>query len=183
MTTDYRQLTTFLKNLGIEQVRHTQKNYFAHLVAVYQLMRAYGEEDELCQAGMFHSIYGTERFQGFKLQASQRAHVESLIGRRAEHLAYWNCFMDRDSFDGLLTQTEESYSIRHRETDQSMQLNRQEYDDLCRVHLYDWLEQVPRSSLGWDYRRSAYRQMALRLGGKPLEAYDFTFTQEPTHKV
>jgi len=34
---------------------------------------------------------------------------------------------------------------------------------LCRVHLFDWLEQVPRSRLGWGYRRAAYRQMAERL--------------------
>ena len=38
-----------------------------------------------------------------------------------------------------------------------------DFDDLCRIHLFDWLEQVPRCRT-WDYRRAVYRQMAERLG-------------------
>ena len=47
--------------------------------------------------------------------------------------------------------------------------SRDDFDDLCRVHLFDWLEQVPRSQ-EWDYRRAAYRKMAERLG-KPVQEY------------
>ena len=54
-----------------------------------------------------------------------------------------------------------------------------DFDDLCRVHLYDWLEQVPRSRSGWGLRREAYRRMAERLGGVALEAYDRVFAREP----
>jgi hypothetical protein len=50
---------------------------------------------------------------------------------------------------------------------------------LCRVHLFDWLEQVPRSRYGWGYRRSAYRRMAERLGGVALATYDEVFAAEP----
>ena len=42
-----------------------------------------------------------------------------------------------------------------------------DFDDLCRVHLYDWLEQAPRSRFGYGYRREAYRGMAERLGRTP----------------
>jgi len=68
MAATLKQLTDFLVNLGIEQIAHTQKNYLAHLISVYKLMQAYGCEEDLCRAGLFHSIYGTEKFQGFKLQ-------------------------------------------------------------------------------------------------------------------
>jgi hypothetical protein len=58
-------------------------------------------------------------------------------------------------------------------------LSRADFDDLCRVHLYDWLEQIPRSRYGWGYRRKAYRRMAERLGGQALTAYDRVFANEP----
>src|SRR6185369_3636823 len=92
-----KHLTDFLVTLGIERVPHTQKNYLAHLISVYNLMKAHGFEEEFCLAGLFHSIYGTEQFQGFKLTLDERPELERLIGRRAERLAFWNCFMDRST--------------------------------------------------------------------------------------
>jgi hypothetical protein len=57
-------------------------------------------------------------------------------------------------------------------------LNEADLDDLCRVHLYDLLEQIAR--LGeWDYRRAGYRRMATRLGPIAVNAYDHVFSQEP----
>jgi hypothetical protein len=177
MSTDYRQLTAFLVNLGIEKVPHTRKNYLAHLVAVYKLMESCGQPEDLCRAGLFHSIYGTARFQGFKLPLEQRGAVAELIGPRAERLAFWNCMMDRDSFDRLLPESRDAYSIRNRETGEPMQLTRSEYDELCSVHLFDWLEQAPRSTFGWDYRRSAYRQMAERVGPVAVAALERVYAQ------
>src|SRR5262245_25981997 len=180
MPKTFKQLTDFLVNLGIEQVAHTQKNYLAHLISVYKLMQAGGCDEDLSRAGLFHSIYGTERFQGFKLPLERRTELAEMIGSRAERLAYWNCLMDRSSLDNLLLQAEEPYLLRNRESGEMMQLTRRELDDLCCVHLFDWLEQAPRSSFGWDYRRRAYRQMAERLGSRALQAYDKVFTAAPT---
>ena len=112
---------------------------------------------------MFHSIYGTEKFQGFTLPLERRDEVRALIGERAEWLAYLNCAMDRASFDRALDQAVEPYRIIDRITGEEVPLSQHDFDDLCRVHLFDWLEQVPRSQ-EWDYRRTAYRRMAERLG-------------------
>ena len=183
MAATFKQLTDFLVNLGIEQVAHTQKNYLAHLISVYKLMQAAGCEEELCRAGLFHSIYGTEKFQGFKLGLEQRAELAELIGSRAERLAYWNCLMDRGSLDELLGRTDEPFLLRNRESGEAMPLTRRELDDLCCVHLYDWLEQAPRSRFGWDYRRQAYRQMAERLGSQAVEAFDRVYASAPTSAV
>jgi hypothetical protein len=180
MPETFKQLTEFLVNLGIEQIAHTQKNYLAHLISVHKLMQANGCDEDLCRAGLFHSIYGTEKFQGFKLPLERRAELAELIGSRAERLAYWNCQMDRGSLDRLLAQSDEPYLLRNRESGEMMPLTRLELDDLCCVHLFDWLEQAPRSNFGWDYRRRAYRQMAERLGGRALQAYDQVFAKAPT---
>lgn len=179
MAATLKELTDFLVNLGIEQVAHTQKNYLAHLISVYKLMQAAGYEDELCRAGLFHSIYGTEKFQGFKLPLESRQELTDLIGSRAERLAYWNCLMDRGSLDGLLAQEAEPFLLRNRESGEAMTLTRRELDDLYCVHLFDWLEQAPRSRFGWDYRRQAYRQMAERLGGPAVQKFDQVYAAAP----
>jgi uncharacterized protein DUF6817 len=179
MPASLKQLTDFLVNLGIEQIAHTQKNYLAHLISVYKLMQSSGCDEELCRAGLFHSIYGTEKFQGFKLPLARRAELAEMIGSRAERLAYWNCVMDRSSLDALLSQADEPFLLRGRESGETMPLTRRELDDLCCVHLFDWLEQAPRSRFGWDYRRQSYRQMADRLGDRAREAYDRVFAAAP----
>jgi hypothetical protein len=173
----YKRLTDFLVRLGIEKVGHTGKSYLAHLVAVYRLMESAGCSEEACRAGMFHSLYGTQRFQGFTLPLERRGEVRDLIGERAERLAYVNCAMDRASFDRALEQDSPPYRIRDRITAEEVELSREDFDDLCRVHLYDWLEQVPRSR-EWGYRRAAYQRMADRLGSTARQIYQQVFAAE-----
>jgi len=179
MNSDFKRLTDFLVGLGIDKIDHSKKSYLAHLIGVYRLMESQGCTEEVCRAGMFHSVYGTQQFQGFTLPLARRAEVRDLIGERAERLAYLNCALDRASLDRALDEDAESYRVRDRILCEEVPLSRDDFDDLCRVHLYDWLEQVPRSRLGWDYRRAAYRGMAERLGGTAREAYDRVFALEP----
>ena len=179
MDPDFKRLTHFLVGIGIENIPHTEKSYLGHLIAVDRLLESQGYPQDVCRAGMFHSIYGTERFQGFKLSLDRRDEIRALIGDRAEHLAYLNCAMDRASFDRALDQAAEPYRIIDRITGQEIALARDDFDDLCRVHLADWLEQVPRSR-GWDYRRASYRRMAARLGGPAEASYERVFAEEDT---
>ncbi len=83
----FKPMTNFLVEIGIEQVPHTHKSYLAHLIAVFRDLEADGCSEDVCRAGMFHSIYGTEKFQGFTLPLERRDEVRSLIGERAEFLA------------------------------------------------------------------------------------------------
>jgi hypothetical protein len=174
---DFKRLTDFLVGMGVEQVPHTHKSYLGHLISVYRILESQGCSDDVCQAGLFHSIYGTERFQGFTLPLERSGEVRALIGDRAERLAYLNCAMDRASFDRVLDQRVEPYPIRDRITGDEVRLSQSDYNDLCRVHLFDWLEQVPRSQ-EWDYRRAAYRKMAERLGPSTVEQYERVFAGE-----
>lgn len=183
MDRDWKRLTDFLVGLGVEQVAHTQKSYLAHVISVHRLMEGKGCSEEVCRAGLFHSIYGTELFQGFKLPLERRPEVRALIGERAERLAYLNCAMDRASFDRAAEQPDGPYRIVDRLTGMATELDPSDFDDLCRVHLYDWLEQVPRSQRSWDYRRAAYRRLAERLGGVAKEAYEQVFAGKPAGGV
>jgi hypothetical protein len=177
MDKEFKRMTDFLLGIGIEQVPHTHKSYLAHLIAVFRDLESLGCPQDVCRAGMFHSIYGTEKFQGFTLSLDRRDEVRALIGDRAEYLAYLNCAMDRASFDRALDRKIDPLPIIDRITGQEVQLAQRDFDDLCRVHLVDWLEQVPRSQ-EWDYRRPAYRRMAERLGQGAVESYDRIYAQE-----
>jgi hypothetical protein len=179
MDKNFKRLTDFLVAIGIEQVPHTQKSYLAHLVALYRLLERQDYPLDVCRAGMFHSIYGTEKFQGFTLPLDRRGEVRDLIGERAEHLAYVNCAVDRASLDRAVDQRSERYEIIDRITGDTLQLSERDFDDLCRVHLFDWLEQVPRSR-EWGYRRDAYKRMAARLGRAAEDEFERIYRQRET---
>ncbi|MGH7199993.1 MAG: DUF6817 domain-containing protein [Planctomycetaceae bacterium] len=173
-----RPMIDFLRGLGTEDVPHSgDKGFLAHLIGVFRDLEAWGCERDVCRAGLFHSIYGTEIFRRWSLPLERRGEVRALIGERAERIAFANCMMDRSSFDALL-ESSGPYRLRNRETGETMELSREDYEDLVRVHLCDWLEQVPRSGR-WDYRRDAVRRMAQRLGGVAQESYDRVYALEP----
>jgi hypothetical protein len=175
MENNFKQLTGFLIRVGVEQVPHTHKSYLAHLVALYRYLGSHRCPEEVCRAGMFHSIYGTERFHGFTLPLSRRDEIRQLIGKRGERLAYLNCALDRSFLDHSL-QEPGCCTIRDRFTGQEIELSRRDFDDLCWIHLFDWLEQVPRSR-EWNYRRHAYGQMARRLAGTAQEEFQRVYAQ------
>ncbi|MBM3758143.1 MAG: hypothetical protein FJW38_29715 [Acidobacteria bacterium] len=175
----YREMTAFLLGLGIEDMPHTGKTYMGHLLAVYRLMRENGCGTDSCRAALFHSIYGTEEFQRFQLPLERRPEVRAVAGERAERLAYLNCAMDRASFDAALERSQPPYPMRDRFTGDFVHLDGDDFADLCRLHLYDWLEQVPRSRRGYGYRREAYRSIAERLGPDAVAARDRVFAGEP----
>jgi hypothetical protein len=179
MDTTYKQMTDYLVGLGVVDVPHTSRSFLTHLIGVYRYMKERGCGEEACRAGMFHSIYGTELFQGFSLPLERRPEVRDLIGARAEQLAYLNCAMDRATFDRAALQESGPYRFRDRLSGAEVEVSPENFEDLCRIHLYDWLEQVPHSQRGWGYRRAAYRRLAERLGGIALESYDRVFAKEP----
>jgi hypothetical protein len=178
MDPNYRPMIDFLRSLGTEDVPHSgEKGFLAHLLAVSRDLEAWGCNRDLCRAGLFHSIYGTELFRRWSLPLERRPDVAALIGERAEWLAYVNCMMDRSSFEALL-ESDGPYCIRNRETGEAIELSPEDYEDLVRLRLCDWLEQVARSNR-WDYRRHAIRLMAQRLGGIAQESYQRVYAQEP----
>ena len=81
MESTFRELTNYLVALGINDVKHTDKGFLAHLIGVYQDLKVWGCDEAVCRAGLFHSIYGTELFKGFALTGSKTARSR-LFNRR-----------------------------------------------------------------------------------------------------
>ncbi|MYA01913.1 MAG: hypothetical protein F4038_02360 [Chloroflexi bacterium] len=177
------ELIDFLHSLGTAEIDHSGHDFLTHLKAVHDLLDKHDAGPELAAAGLFHSIYGTEKFQGFSLPLTERARVRSLIGERAEFVAWLNCIMDRATFDAAVSAAlagERMLAISDRDGNPPIELSVDQLRDLATVHLFDWLEQVERSEFGWGYRRDAYREMATLVGTDAEALYEDAFSREPS---
>jgi len=163
-------------------LRHTGAAAFdEHLRGVQSVLRGWGSPDHLTNAGLFHSIYGTEGFQGFALSPSEREAVQGLVGERAERLVWIFCMVDRTTVDrSTLSWAPESISSKQKIKLLSRPelsrfefvMEKEEWLDLIELSLADWLEQVegaatkPSALFLWkvgeaySYRREAYARMA-----------------------
>ena len=58
-------LIDYLKEVGCDKQSHSNgiRSLLHHLVSVSVLLSERGSSDELCKAGLFHSIYGTAVFK------------------------------------------------------------------------------------------------------------------------
>jgi len=176
------ELVNFLRSLGTDEIDHTGHDFLTHLRAVHDLLAGHDSGDELAAAGLFHSIYGTEKFQDFCLPLDQRQQVRDLIGERAERIAWLNCIMDRSTFDAAVSAAlagEHHLAICDRDGSPPIAVTVEQLRDLAAVHLFDWLEQAERSEFGWDYRRSAYSEMARLVGADAQALHAKVFAREP----
>lgn len=179
-----------IKRLVPAALEHTGPVAFdEHLTGVEAVVRSWVPDDEdLALTGLFHSIYGTEGFQGFALPMSERPRVRELIGERAERLAWMFCCLDRSSLDRACLGTDDLGTAASKSSapgDPSRLLlkarpelgafaldnTEQEFLDLCLLFLADILEQVEGMAQkhnadygfkphdAWGYRRFAYQAM------------------------
>ena len=177
MQRNIKDMTNFYIAIGADNIRHTRKTLLAHAIGVYQGLKNQGCSEDVCHAGLFHSIYGTELFQRFKLPLQRRADLRALIGEYAEKLVFINCFINRASLDQQIGRALGPYTLTNRENGEHITLEKGEFDDLVMMHLCDHLEQVERSQQ-WDYRRNEYHAMAQRFGGSAVETYEKVFARE-----
>ena len=165
-------------------LEHNGEESFAnHLVGVQSVLRSWSASETLCNAALFHSIYGTEGFQGYKLPLSHREEIAGLIGPEAERLAWIFCMVDRETVDATALApppagAAPAFAARAELGGFAMPLrDRAEWLDFLALSLADWLEQVEGAATkalpspvggadvwaageAWAYRRAAYEAMA-----------------------
>ena len=91
-------LIEYLKEVGCEKKKHSKgtRNLLHHLVSVSALLSERGASDDLCKAGLFHSIYGTSHFKSKTVSLDERDKIKKLIGEWAETLVYEFCMLPKD---------------------------------------------------------------------------------------
>jgi hypothetical protein len=177
MPRTFRELTDYLLSHGTDKVPHSKTPFLSHLIGVYSDLKEWGCPEHLLLAGLFHSIYGTEAFQGFSLPLAKRDEIRDLIGERAERLAYVNCALTRESLDASVA-VGNGPRLWDRFEDRPLAVTEDEFTDLVTLHLCDRLEQVERTA-NWEFRRQAFENMARRLGGVALESCERVYSHDP----
>jgi len=177
------EVLEFLRANIPSALEHTGDTSFdEHLSGVQAVLRNWGAPDHVCLAGLMHSIYGTEGFQGFKLPLSSRPVIRSLIGEKAERLVWIFCMVDRWSVDQTTGGHQKGEPIQFRSRVELgsflLEVTEEEWLDFIELVLADWLEQVEGASLkendsfgwkageAWSYRRAAYASMASLLADR-----------------
>lgn len=90
---------TFLTELGCLEIRHTGRSFFEHLKNTHDLLRDWGNSEDVCVAGLFHSIYGNEIFKHKTM--TDRVALEKQIGEHAELLVHFFNTRKRPFFNDL----------------------------------------------------------------------------------
>lgn len=197
----------FLQSLGTDDIVHTSAEPFSdHLVGLLDVMAWWGQPAYIQLGALFHSIYGTEGFQGFALpcDAASRARVASIIGADAERVAFIFCGLDRGSQDaGLLAGDRTTAPWRpracvpggaaawHAAVAEAGAADPAFWSRFTALTLGDWLQQVedaarvPSPFFGWGagqawgYRRRAFAAAAAALGGAPAAMHAAVYGREP----
>ena len=96
----------FLIEVGTKNQRHGQRTLYDHLVGTWKLLKEWGYSREICNAGLFHSIYGTQVYLPSTIPIEDRKVVQNLIGKTAENLVYLFHITPPDRFDYFVTMSE-----------------------------------------------------------------------------
>ena len=83
-----------------QNTMHGNGEYFTHCITVHNILKEFGADSDICKAGLYHSIYGNDYFEG-KSNLS-RQEIQHIIGTIAEDLVFRFCHM-RSRFMSILT--------------------------------------------------------------------------------
>ena len=92
-----------LKELGVGEFAHLNGTLESHLLATYELLKEWGNPGYICDAGLYHAVYGTQPLKRLGIphkeySPSDRPKIRQLIGERAEQLVYFYGACDREYF-------------------------------------------------------------------------------------
>src|SRR6185369_7652007 len=129
----------FLREANTETMPHSDRGLFDHLLGTRQLLVEWGSRPELCDAGLFHSIYSTEHYEQTAVPLTRRDDVRQLIGDEAESLVWLFCMMCRETFFRNLGQ-DRNPTVQHRSTGEQIPLSGAQHQDLVTLLFANSLE-------------------------------------------
>ena len=78
----------------IKHVPHSKASFFGHLYNTFFILKNMNASEDTCLAGLYHSCYGTERFN--LKDKINKNDVIFYIGKNAEELVYYFSLKNRD---------------------------------------------------------------------------------------
>ncbi len=132
-------LLGFLRRRGAADSAHSGRALLDHLVGTWRLLKEWGCEEQVCLAGLFHSVYGTSIYRHRSVSAHERGAVRALIGARAEELAFvFGVIARPNAWSGALTHGK---ATLHGVDDALLTLEPRMLDDLLELEIANLVEQ------------------------------------------
>ncbi len=172
----YARAVELLERFGAVSVEHPSGTLDEHLRGTYEQLDRWGCSKDLCRAGLYHSVYGTEKFQKRTVPLEARDEVREAIGERAEEIAYLYCVLSRQSLYRNLD-VGAPYAVKTRDGGE-MPLSLAQLADLMALDLANRLEQLPRTrhDVVWMKRqREIYERAVPLLPGVAVAEFRGTF--------
>jgi hypothetical protein len=90
-----------LKDLGVGEFAHLNGDLESHLLGTYELLLEWGNPEHVCDAGLYHAVYGTQPLKKLGIphkeySPSDRPGIREIIGEESEQLVYLYGACDRD---------------------------------------------------------------------------------------
>lgn len=146
----------FLREANTDGLPHSERHLLDHLLGTRRLLVEWGARPALCDAGLFHSVYGTEHYQPQAIPLAMRDAVRELIGAEAETLVWLFAIMRRETFDQNLERRGE-LTVQDRLTGELIPLAAAQFEDLVTLTFANSLEALPRCR--WNVRRNIRRYL------------------------
>jgi hypothetical protein len=132
------KLKDYLLNHSVASAEHSGATLWDHLAGVHRILQVVGSEDYVCNAGLFHSVYGTQSFKTVSVDKGKRSEVQALIGTQAENLVWAFCTLPRPE---LLEASLKQQSFDWADKLEGVNDAKQFAQDLIRVECANLLEQ------------------------------------------
>jgi hypothetical protein len=133
------KLENFFIDQGLQNIPHVYCDFLTHLSGVYNILNQWNCSEEIALAGLFHSIYGTDNFNGFALSLYNREEIQRLIGRAAERFVYIYCAVSDQSFQSSVIYGDPS-RLLDRFVQKPMVITEQEFEALLYIRLADAID-------------------------------------------
>ena len=184
------RLTAALLQFGTDSTGHSGRTLLKHLQGTHDRLSVWGNVADICNAGLFHSIYGTHYFKVQTVAMSRRAEIRDLIGPDAEYFAYLFCVCNRKDFQNAKEGADAV--IRDRAVGNDITVPEAMVAQLLEIEVANILDQVPpwseADSGERDYMRAFFEmrrrarvdrrtQLIARLYSRPMRTWD---VRDPT---
>ncbi|MBF4519552.1 hypothetical protein IRZ71_24710 [Flavobacterium sp. ANB] len=136
---------TLLDTLKFKNSFHSSRNLLTHLKGTYTVLSDWGNPQEICLAGLFHSIYGTSSFKKKSINLDKRVMVQDIIGVDSEELVYLFCVTNRKFLQQIDNENMELYN---RITDENVKISNEILKSLIEIEAANLIEQFPHLFFG-----------------------------------
>lgn len=130
----------FLENNGCSKTIHSARNLMDHLCGTYGILKSWERPKHVCLAGLFHSIYGTPKFNTVCLDYTKRRSLVNLIGQKAELLVF---FFSIFALDDIILAKVNKKEVTLLKSEMNIAITKLQYISLIEISIANFLEQVP----------------------------------------